>query len=364
MAVVKSVEKVTLCLTLTSSTAVNLSLGQDETNCVPFYTFRETTAVSGVRQILTDVFFDDNLGTARINAKRTQSTGALKVIANVVEFDPVEVNVQQGAFSFTGTTTTLTISAVTLDKTFALCNGRNTQGAGNFNTFLLGCDLVSTTGLQVRRNNTFAAMTGHYFVVEDTGTNFTTQKIAVSPGTATTTQSFTLSAVTLANTFLVGSVAPAQVSDDMEDAVNRVWLESTTRVNAERVSPVVNDAYYWAVSTGNGSWSVQQAQPTAGVSENTDDTAITSVDTTKSVVINSMNDSFPAGINSSTTASHWGAQLCSLDLTSATNVRFERSNSPTSLTAAYAFQVVEFELTGGDATGLPIGTLQMMGIGR
>lgn len=368
MAVVKSVEKVTLTLCATTSVATNLTLGQDDTMCVPFYTHRADGGFAGDwREHLVDVYFDDNLGTARITAKRSRATTpGQKVIAYAVEFDPAEVNVQSASFSFTGSTTTFTITSVDTTKAFALVNARNTQGANNFDDVMPGADITAATSLQVRRASTFAALQGHYYVVEDQNSNFTVQKISSAPGLATQTQSFTISSVTLADSFLVCRPVPNEALDDMDRGCNWGYIASSTRVHVDRHfgGGDVTDFYAYVVTTQNGSWTTKRAQNTIAGLTNTQTTSISSVDVDRSIVIAGTNNDFPAPANASTTGSQRDNHMCTLDLETATTVGFKRLGGAGFWDGTYAFEVVEFALTGDEAAGIPIGTLQMMGIGR
>ncbi len=98
---VVSVERLDLTLTddLDTTVSVNLTKGQDVTNCVPFATRQKTSVTSNANSDdytapAVDVEMFDNARTAAVRVTRSNAIDESRVTVSVVEFDS-DVNVQQ-----------------------------------------------------------------------------------------------------------------------------------------------------------------------------------------------------------------------------------------------------------------------------
>lgn len=360
MSVVKSVEYLEVDLGTSTLSQTDLTKGQDETACTPFMTIRSDAANNdNYAHMLVDVSFDDNAGTARLNLERKTGTDGITVQIFVVEWDTTKVNVQQGTISIadTATTGTASITAVTLSKAFAIHTMREgmTQSADPNGTDDYLSELVfnSTTQLGATRDNVSGDLTGHYYVVECIGTEFSVQTATPALTASGTSGDDTITAVVAAKTFLVTSMLPLEGGPGSRDMAAWAHLSSTTNVNLSRdggggISGAISSTIF-AVECANTEWSVERFQPNFATSETTDNTAITSVDTARSAIV--------PGTYSNMSTAHVNDTLnrddyqVGLDLSTATNARARRLATG-SLAAHYKFEVVEFEVSSGTSVAV------------
>jgi len=214
-AFVKSVEHFTHSYGTTAgvtSNTVNLTKGQDETKCVPFYTAHTTGSGTNLRN--NDFFaceMIDNSGTPAVkihrNAATTVSDKDLSVY--VVEFGS-NVTVQQGSVDITGITVSDTITAIVEANSFAVFSQfiSGSQQSALFGEAMVRCFFGSTTSIDFDRelsNN--IDWTIHWYVVESDGTDFLTEYVEDSwTGSETGPTNLTLSnAITLEDAFVINS---------------------------------------------------------------------------------------------------------------------------------------------------------------
>lgn len=347
--VIKSVEKVTLTLSSgTNPASANLTKGQDWQACVPFFSIREAAAAvtDSFSNRLTEVWFDDNAGTARVNAQLNAGDDIQAEIF-VVEWDTSKVNVQQGTFTVatSSATGTAAISDVDQAKAFIVFNLRGTSALGDaYQGNEFDAAFSSDTEITVTRHNGIASsFTGRYFVVECIGSEFSVQVANPTLGTSDTAGDDTISSVDTAKTFLVGGYRAFEGADDPRDGT--VWhhlVDATTvrlaRLGGGSISGLISGSTIFAITCADDEWTVQRAQPTISAVETADDTTVTGIDQLRSIVnaCTGMGHSMPH-MNTTTGAS---TGLVGLTFQADTTVRASRRATTTA--GYYSFEVIQF----------------------
>ena len=361
MAFVVSVEQVTATFDTTAgatSQTVNLSKGQDETKCAAWYTCRATAAGSDIKA--NDFFaceMIDNGGTPAVRVHR-HALAATTVSERVVEVFVVEfsaaVTVQQGSVSLTGTTVSDTISSITQTNAFAIFGqvNRSTSSGDDFDDAFIQCKFASDTSIQFdRRAGGTPDWDIYYYVIESNGTDFTTEYVEDSWTTNETgPTNLTISAVTLANSFVIPTYETSEGADDMLDGICNVALTGTTTLTWYRDSGTTPNATgtigAWVVSSDSSGCEVQRFAIDRG-SGTTDDTTITEVVEANSVIISSNYIGGGAwSIDNTTGGANFEDRVNTLTFTSSTNVRAQQQTTEASGgTGKMRFEVVEF-ITG------------------
>ena len=368
-AFVKSIERVstTFSATTTPTTnTVNLSKGQDETKCVPFYTHRFTGSGSAdTRQnMAVRIQMIDNSGTAAcsVHMNQTSSAGPIAVEITVVEFGS-NVTVQQNSsvLSITGTSATATITSVNQGNSFIVFNQAGSSGSGSddWNDTQIQSSFNSNTEIAFERR---AAGNPDWdlwwYVVESNGTDFQTEYEEVSwtsNQTGPTNQTLANSA-TLANSFLICSYETSETADDMRDAVCNFALTGTTTLTWYRNhggTPSATGTYgVWVVRSDSNGCNVQRFATDCQGQLTTNQT-ITSVDLTKAGIIDSQSTGYKGwAIDSTTGGSNIEQRQHTVTLTSATNVALQR-RADTSINGSnnnFRYEVIEFEIESLDTT--------------
>lgn len=282
MAGVVSVERLTITLGAgTASASANLTKSQTLANCVPFVTHRVTTVASPVDDYSeTCIDVQMQSGPNRVTATTSEgTTRALVVEVTVVEFDPNRVTVQSGTYQMTGASTTASPSAVVLANTFLVhswqidSNPATHQHAGVRGRF------TSTTQLTFDRIGTTGTVDGHWFVIESDSADFSVEEFTVTL-TAATSNTATISSVTMNKTFLVGSHTISDTTDDNADGSVEIVLTNSTTVTVQRAAAGGNIVYtgYAIEFAAGGDETVQRGQIAAQgatASQNVDITAVT-----------------------------------------------------------------------------------------
>jgi hypothetical protein len=350
----KSIEHVTLTLSSgTNPAQANLTKGQDPAACTPYYSIREAgAAVTWVNgNLLPEVWFDDNGGTARVNAQLLTGDD-VQVEIFVVEWDLTKVNVQQGTFTIASGQVfgTAAISAVDQSKAFIVPSWRMATASGFwFDRACHRAKFTSDTEITFSRftSSTLQTTTGRFYVVECIGTEFAVQFLELSNDASSqgaTAYNQAISAVDMAKTFIVGGYTAGNNDDDPVDGAMWWALTSTTNVQFQRLGGGTPAGHFmntsvFVVTCANDEWTVQRAQPTIGSGETADDTTITAIDQARSVINPGSNMSLTMGHTNTTT----GAASFVLGFTFAADTTVRASRRITgSLASAYAFEVVQF----------------------
>lgn len=177
---VKSVEFVELSTTSTSTSQV-LTKGQDYTNCVPFFSCRDTSDYQNNQ--LWDCYFSSITGSGVVNFDRAGSGGTNATISCfVVEFDPNEVYVEQGSFDMESSTddNVTTSSGFDPDHTFMMHYWKSSSASYVYPEHLCRGTVTGSGTLNFYRTGTSSTITGHWFVFEARNDQFNVEHFSDS----------------------------------------------------------------------------------------------------------------------------------------------------------------------------------------
>jgi len=168
LSVVKSIENISMTV-YSYWDMVDLTKGQDISNCVLFTACRGESAGNYIRQRKCIIWLRE---PGVIVAHRTDASGDAKIEISVVEFYPDQVKVQSGHFRHYGTTTVnSTIEEVSTDKAFILSNWE-TNDATYWSRTSIRSRFTSSTNVELYRNNSGNYVEGYFYIIEDLGDNF------------------------------------------------------------------------------------------------------------------------------------------------------------------------------------------------
>lgn len=154
-----------------------LSKGQDISQCVPFishacgdtYPFRH----------LTNVYFEEG----KVFAERASSSSAnSSVYINVVEFNPSQVKVTQGSFSFSGTEHNVAISDVDLDHTFLIFTYSVNSSSRNSRFFNIRGRIENSNNIEFYRYTSSGEVKVTYYIIEALNGEFRVQHLIHDTG--------------------------------------------------------------------------------------------------------------------------------------------------------------------------------------
>lgn len=215
-----SVETVEITLDGSTTTdTVNLTLGQNYAQCVPFVTWRgnDTGDWNEVAKGSIDVKIIDNSGTAAIKVERYESTGGMSVFitAYILELND-DFNVQQISYGnpLSGQNFTVACTAVDTDHTFLLEYARRTIGgtAALTDEYSAKVTFNSSTQVQFTRQDADNSMVGTLYVVEDgTGGDHFSVQTASSSQTNTGTYDVSITAIDKDTSFIIGTYSTNDV---------------------------------------------------------------------------------------------------------------------------------------------------------
>ena len=222
---------------------VNLTKGQIESKCVPFISARiNTTQVSfsqlDLSQIGISVEVYNNGGIAALRLRRQTTFRSFVCHIYVVEFAD-NVSVTRGTITYSGATSTRTISAVNLNKTFLAFTYTGGGQGDPRDLFVLG-KFNSATQIEFNRNNTLGgpngSITAWYYIVQDMdGAIFNVQSVLPVLGAGITQLNSAISPVVMSNTMIVGSGNGASISD-AANSQGYSYLQSATNVRSVRTN--------------------------------------------------------------------------------------------------------------------------------
>ena len=302
-AFVKSVERFTTAFpasTQLQTNTINLTKGQDETKCVPFYTKRLTGSSGDTRpDNAVSVEMIDNGGTpaARVRRQCTRiGPNSAVVEVTIVEFEST-VTVQQGNTSLTDLTATATITSVNQGNAFVTFTQHSLTDSAvdDWDDTLIQARFNSNTQIQFdRRAAGDPDWEVYWYVVESNGTDFQTEYVEYSWASGETgpTNRTLSNSVTLANSFLICSYESAEISDDMRDATVNFALTGTTTLTFYRNhggSPSGTGTMgVWVVRSDSNGCTVQRLATDVDGQTTTNQT-ITTVDLAATAIIPSQN---------------------------------------------------------------------------
>ena len=187
-AFVKSIEKFQTTFpdsNLLQTNTINLSKGQDETKCVPFYTLRFTiNALDARANNAISIEMIDNAGTpaARCRRQGVTDAGTVTVEVTIVEFgDNVTVQQNSTAVDLIDFTATATITAVAnQNRCFIVFNQHapSSQAGDDHEEMFIRASFNSNTEIEFARAGTgIPDWKIFYYVVESDGTDFLTEYV-------------------------------------------------------------------------------------------------------------------------------------------------------------------------------------------
>ncbi|KKN17689.1 hypothetical protein LCGC14_0963220, partial [marine sediment metagenome] len=232
---IKSIEYIEMEVTGTSASFF-LTKNQSIDNSIPFMSKTISSSTSDDwDDIQLDVYFDTFQTTPLVIAERSQSDGSVKVGIFVVEFDPTYINVQQGVVSFSGISSTDSITSVDLNKTAMMFYYKHLNDQDDWNDLRVRGWFSADNTLSWERDASSGDVYGHFYVFEAINDEFTVQSTSFSIGSGQTsnTGSFT-NAVNTSKTIVIASFESTNGNDNANDGSCDVWLESSTSVKAQR----------------------------------------------------------------------------------------------------------------------------------
>lgn len=230
----------------TTDVEYDLTLGQDYTNCVPFFSNHGGQDYSDTKS--WDCWFDGTTesGTVKFHRHNARSTeGYIKCF--VVEFDPDEVYVEHGAFDASTATDTVTTSGVfNPERTGMVHHWWASDGTQGYMPRHNCRGRVVTSGtLEFYRSNYGASMGGHWFLFECKDDQFTVEHTLFTSSSATNYHHCQRSYDPL-KTFFISSVAGGyNGSGYMSRGAPYIRLENRDTIRCARVDS--NDNVYPAV---------------------------------------------------------------------------------------------------------------------
>lgn len=325
---------------------------------IPAGSTSNTLTISSVTTANTVLLFDgwqtDNTGSqgrelfpiialtnsTTITATRNTSNVSFGVTVRftVVEFKSSAItSIQSGTISngSGGTTATATITSVNTARAVTFIYGFTTTGASTTYTSMMNrLDLTNSTTVTSTKNASGSALTVGYAVVEfAAGIINSIQQRAVTLTTANTSDTDTITSVTMANTMLVYT-GTSSSSNSADNSLYTLQLASATQVTLTRGSISTNTRTigYTVVEFVSGILNSVQRGTTPMNSVNSADTTITSVNTAKSAC------NFCGFVAiSGGTDTRWST----VKLLDATHVRCQR-NTAGAVTMTPAWEIVEF----------------------
>ena len=342
-AMVKSVELVEYSFTTTSG-SVNLTKGQDYTNCVPFMTLHGSQDYMDSHY--TDIHFGGTVASGTLIFERDETRSAtLSIKCYVVEFDSAEVKVQHGSFNSlaSGSTTAYnTPSSFTQSKTAMVHYWSSTSSTRIWGIHQVrGRVLSNGTQVDMYRNRSGGTVSGHYFLFEDISVDNDHFIVDHQDKTCTGTAiDFEIPAGQrdITRTFTIASVAGSDGSAGYnERQTGRVfsYFKSLTRFDRSNATntmyPAVQHVTFQDMSRVYVVY--QSHNSIAGAATTNSNTWSRACDLNKSIVIPTIVMGQARG--TTTNAAEIDSLFVSMKLSSSTQIDFERNSSGYSDSTCY-----------------------------
>jgi hypothetical protein len=236
---VVSIERVQVSIAAAATTAtVNLTGGQDETKCVPFYTVRYPTLAAAddrTSQGKFDIELIDNSGTPAVRVTRSEGVNAHDVYVDVVEFND-SVTVQQIEIpSQAGLTFSIACSSVTAAKTFIIPTLRANSTGTDDDIWAadVRAEFASATQVDFTRVDAGVSLIGTLYLVEDAdGTNWDVQHITSSKVNVAAADVTIPTAVDVDKTMLLTTCSNNYGAHSVNAAGWDVYVYDTTTIKA------------------------------------------------------------------------------------------------------------------------------------
>lgn len=302
-----------------------------------------------IYQYMADVALDDPdltnvdgeiTNTTTVTFERDDNVGELITVRYwVLEYAAASgVIVQRGSVSVGSTPVNVGIAAVDLANSFPIVSSQSDSIALTDHTWP-SADITSTTNLQLTSGGAATHVT-KWQVIDHP--NYTVTKYTATLLNAVTLLDTAITAVDLANTWLVVSGRKDDTGVIGGDDVPRSGLQSTTNIRAERDGGTDEfDFIYYVVENDGSFFNVQQLNDFQITGGNSDaNTSITSVDTDRSIIY-----SGSVGVarvtNVTDTTARGDVIILVARFLSATSVEIERELAP-GVVVSGDYQVIEF----------------------
>lgn len=313
----------------TSSVSVNLSLGQDISNCVPFVTCRIpfSAAIEAERRFVRARFLS---GPDRIVLDRGDAAGEITGIeVFVVEFNATEVTVQAVTATSSAQTVNNAITAVDLAKTFAVVTMSDGGGDDDADHMFRDVDFSSTTNLRYRNYGASGTYDFSGYVIEDIGSNWDVQTVTWTSDN-TTQEDETITAVDMSTTFLYGAYRSEEAFNSPPDdssATAELLNTTTVRITLPAATSDDRSGTIFVVECDASVAEVQRGSMSM-TSLDTDTDTITAVDLDRSMatLVIGPPGTTTSGRSDSSGGDDWDEAQCTIVFNSTTEVECERDN--------------------------------------
>ncbi len=343
------VEKFTMTMadTVTSVTA-NLS-ASDIADLIPRVSYLNS---SGTEEGWNDLQVDVEFLTGPNRVQLTRSTGDGEIVAKVavIELDTAgDINVQTAAMSVTGSSLSVSITAVVLAKSFATFGFEFDQET-NYNDAYLRAMLTTTTNLEFTRGSGIGTCDGHWWVVEDDGSNFDVQRVQALT-TNQVSADATITSVVEGRTMTLCAQSLSTAGENPDDiAIGFLFDDTTFRITRDsNAGDLIVDAFIVEFTNGSGV-EVQRGTITMGSGVSTGTQANTAVVLANSWVHCPM---VPNGCSSDDLTSRNSA-YASIEQNS--NIQIEANGNDDSSTEIVPWELIEFNLAVQDEPAVFFGT--------
>jgi len=228
----------------TTSVAYNLTKGQDYANCVPFFSVHGGQDYQDAKCI--DAYFSGTTQSGVINFRRYNSRSTQVYIkCHVVEFDPLEVKVQQ----WTGTATSSTTQynppeAIVQNRTGVMFYWRSSSTSQNYDRHTVRWRVNSGNTVDTYKNDNNGTVNGHFFSFEALNDQFTVEHSSATM-TGTSSDIVLSKCYDPLKTFIIGTQAATVGNPYTDRGVARIFMYGSGTVRADRSNS--SDTVYWSV---------------------------------------------------------------------------------------------------------------------
>ncbi len=239
MAIITSIQSGTISATSTSNTAAITSV--DTSKSIVLHNGVVDPNTGAVD--LEENFFRLDLQNATTVRARRDTDGGFSptVYFTVIEFDELIDTIQTGEISLNSETSdTATITSVDTSLSAVLHQGQQSSEPSNdYNQAQVRVELTDATTVTARMGDTVGNTNIVNFVVVEfvAAAIENIQQGTVSVANASTTDTATITAVTMTNTILFdgGAEFSGSTTDNASDALSRMYINSTTSVETRRI---------------------------------------------------------------------------------------------------------------------------------
>ncbi len=339
-----SVQNGSVVMPISGSSAQTLNVtisSVDLSRSILFFNYRGNSGQPGDGQVRGQLTSGTNIRFYRANAS---SITALTVEWYVVEFQS-GVTVQRGTLTGINSSSTVGISAVNLNNSFAMVSG---SVGGNNNTY--GRDdyfrtrLLNSTTLEIAHDQNSTSQTADWQVIEYTDS--TVQRGIGSLSDTTLSVNIPITAVNLAKSMVV--VSWRTNANGTGNNFIKARLTSPTQITIDRAVSGSVIGYAWQVVEFTDGSSVEAGELSYSTSQSSQTATLPSINTSRAVALLSSAAGRWGGTHSFISTDETGPGMFTTDITNSTTLTVTRSNTG-SVPAAVNWFVVQFGNCSVDA---------------